>query len=406
MIALLRGAAFAGLGLTLGLCASVAHAADPPPLDSPTAPVPSATAPASASAPLPLDPETAKASPANSAPSSPALAPQPDARPPLAPRLAPLPPMPPQPPAARERTDPMFTMGLALTAAGGAGLAIATALIATAPTPKIPTCDPCSKFGCSGEVGDFGSFCGREEKNSSQKIIGSGLLGASLVTVLVGAPVLALGAGPEPSEVGPRQSDSWFLAGIGLSAFGAAALAGSALSGISDTRGDHAIAAIPFALLGTTSLLVGIPVWASNARRMEVPNDSGVRWVRRSRGMAVAGATLTILGASLMGGGSMFASFGQDQPEIHGLSAALAFSGVGLLMTGVPVWYLGQERVPIDAARMVGTRSGGALGSASLDATEGPRAERASAPAYVPPARTARPEIQVGPTSIGMRMVF
>lgn len=296
----------------------------------------------------------------------------------------------------------MFTMGLALTAAGGAGLVIATALIATAPPLNNMTCSSCTPFGCGG--GDFG--CETQARNSSQKIIGSGVLGASLISVLVGAPVLALGAAQEPSEIGPRQSDGWFLAGIGLSTFGAAALAGSALTGIADAHGDYAALSIPFALLGTTSLLVGIPIWASNAKRMEVPNASGVRWVRRSRGMAVAGATLTILGASLMGGGSMFASFGTAGSTARAISATLAFSGVGLLMAGVPVWYLGQERVPVDASRRVGTRSGGALGQASLDATEGPRGEQASASSYAPPARAVRPEIQVGPMSIGMRMAF
>jgi hypothetical protein len=360
MIALFRGATFAALGLTLGLSASVARAADLPPEAAalaPAAPSPSVAAPA-----------------------------------PLAPRLA---PTLPSPPAGRERTDPMFTMGLALTAAGVAGLAIASGLIATAPTSNLVTCDLCEP-GCGSAGGPFD--CGRNAKNGPQKLIGSGLFGASLITVLVGAPVLALGAAAEPSEVGPRQSDGWFLTGIGLSTFGAAALAGAALAGIGDVRGQHAGASLPFALIGTTSLLVGIPVWASNAKRMEVPNDSGVRWVRQSRGMAVAGATLTILGASLIGGGSMVASFGTGEAGVHGLSATLAFSGLGLLMTGVPVWYLGQERVPVDASRTMGMRSVGAPQSASFGAVEGLRAERASAP---PP---VRPEIQVGPTSIGMRM--
>jgi hypothetical protein len=257
-------------------------------------------------------------------------------------------------------------------------------------------CDPCSDFNCVGDVCANGP---------SRKIAGSGLLGASLVTTLIGAPVLAVGTLAEPLDVGPRDSDVTLLAGIGLTTFGAAATAGGALAGLADRRSRYPGASVSAALVGTTAMLVGMPLWAGGTRRVMNPSSTGVRWVRQNRGMMIGGITLSVLGAAMVGAGGIVSSFGGDDDGIRALSGTLAFGGLGMVIAGIPLWYVGEQRVPVDPWEAVASRMPPAYAVGSAEQERTPRSVQAE-PQAPPPRARLRTELHVGPTSVAMRLSF
>jgi hypothetical protein len=119
----------------------------------------------------------------------------------------------------------------------------------------------------------------------------------------------------------------------------------------------------------------------------------------------VAGITLSVIGATLMGGGGIIASFGFNESGVNVLSGSLAFGGLGMVIAGVPLWWVGAERVPVDPWEAFALRQLPPYAVASSEEERAPRSGQAKP--LVPPAPAPlRPEILVGPTSVAMRLSF
>jgi hypothetical protein len=277
------------------------------------------------------------------------------------------------PPPPPPRVDPLRNMGIALTSMGAAGLIGSSVMIATGKEETIPP--PCPvMFGCRPTI-----------VKSYQQVAGAGLFGASLFGVLLGAPLWAAGAAEEPLDEGQRASDGRFLAGVGLTVFGAASAAAGAFAGLADNNSNHGDVGVPFAVFGTISMMVGLPLWVSGSKRHSAPD--GPRMVRRSRGMMAGGITITIIGAATMGAGAIMTSFGSRDEGFRAFAGAMTFTSLGLVLAGIPMWYYGQEKVP-DTPWGTGS----------------PAPPTASA--APPPSPTPKPEIQIGPTGASMKFSF
>jgi hypothetical protein len=363
-----RMGALLGAALSL-LVTAPARAAEPPP-----------DAPAEAAPPAPRLPARAALPPAPPPPTSPWWA------------MAPAPAPPP-------RTDPLKTMGITLTALGAAGLLGSSIMVATSKDQPAP-CDPCSSNVCNAPV--FG--CNPGPIPSDQRIVGSALLGASLITTLIGAPLWALGSIEESPELGLRSSDTTLLVGIGLTTLGAAATAGGAFAGLAGGRRNAQLPAVVAGIVGTTSMLVGIPIWASGTKRKPPPSDAGIPLVRRSRSLMLAGISLSIVGATFMGGGAIVGGFSNGEGGARALSAGLTFGGLGVLLAGIPMWYVGQEKVPSDAWSPSDPAS--APTAYAVPPSSEPRDAPAEERRRPPPRASIQPSLQVGPTSVALRFSF
>src|SRR5262249_41894240 len=159
---------------------------------------------------------------------------------------------------------------------------------------------------------------------------------------------------------------------------GAASAAAAAFSGLADVHGDWASAATPFAVLGTTAMMIGIPLWFTGAKRN--PPADGPPMIRRSRGVMAGGIAITMVGAATMGGGAIVTSFGSTDREFRQFVGATTFGALGLVLAGIPMWYFGQENIPEPP-------------SSARAATRRPVAAREAPP---------MPEINVGPTGLSM----
>jgi hypothetical protein len=309
-----------------------------------------------------------------------------------------LPQAPPPP------TDPLKTMGITFTALGAAGLLGSSLLIATAKAEPAP-CDPCGPVVCD----EPGFFCNPGPLASSQAVAGSGLLGASLVTTLIGAPLWALGSLDEETALGMRSNDTTLLVGAGLTTVGAAAAAGGAFGGLATSRGQAQPAAIIAAISGTTMMLVGLPLWALGTRRLPPLGDVGGTVVRRSRGLMLGGISLTIVGATLMGAGAIMGALSQRDDGVRLVSGMAGFGGLGLALGGVPMWYVGQEKVLVDpwAPPSQALEPEAYVVPPSSAPRGAPVGEALAAAPRRPPARALfRPNLEVGPTSVALRFVF
>lgn len=358
------------LGVALGLFTASARGADPPPE------APSAEAPG--------------------APSSPALAPT---LPSIAEPWWRLPLGPPAP----SRADPLMSMGIALTSVGAAGLIASSVILATADNTPPASCNPCTSPSCPFPPGgDFS--CRRGPQTPQQRINGGALLGASLVTVLIGIPVAAIGSMEVLPELGPRENDTRMLLGAGLTTAGAAAVAAGAFAGLAKREPAGFDGAAISSLVGTTAMLVGIPVWAGATKRRLSPTEDGFRVVRRSRRMMVGGITLTLLGTAIMGSAAVVESFGGWELESRVFGGVLGFTGVGMALAGIPMWYIGQDQVP---AREEWVASLPGAKEYTVSASSDGRREQAEEPRRPPAVRASMyPEVQVGPTSMAMRWSF
>jgi hypothetical protein len=294
------------------------------------------------------------------------------------------------------RTDPLKNMGIALTSIGAAGLFSSSIMIATAPPGPLINC----QFGCAPGFGGTPIAT-----NSDRHIAGAGLFGVSLFTTLLGAPLWAVGALEEPLDAGSRASDGTLLTAVGFTVFGAATAAGGAFAGLANNGiSGTQTAPVLEAIIGTGSMLAGLPLWVVGTRRVTPPGGEGPKLGRRSRRMMVGGITLTILGAASMGVGAILASFGRDS-GLQGFSGGMTFTSLGLVMAGIPMWYFGQEKVP--ESTWVSASAAPPPVAYEVAPLGGQPARRAMTAAPNPPPRAAyRPELQVGPTSVSMRFMF
>jgi hypothetical protein len=152
-------------------------------------------------------------------------------------------------------------------------------------------------------------------------------------------------------------------------------------------------------------MLIGIPIWARGTKRITRPSATGVRWVRQNRGLMVAGITLSVIGAAVVGGGGIVSSFGGDDEGVRIASGTLAFGGLGMVIAGIPLWYVGAERVPVEPWEAVALRQPPAYAVASSEEERAPRSGQAEP--LTPRARAPlRPELLVGPTSVAIRVSF
>jgi hypothetical protein len=379
---------WAALGVALGLFTSAARAADPPP-EAPS------EAPAAAAPDAARPPEAPPAAPV--APVAPAAR---RALPPVDFPWWRVPPGPPPPP----RTDPLLHSGIVLTSLGAAGLIASTVMVATAkkaPGP-VSSCDPCSML-CSPVPGV--PQCGPQlPQTPLQRSAGSGLFGASLVTFLIGLPVAAIGSIEESPELGPRESDGMLLLGVGITALSAAASAGGALSGLAKTQEEGFDEGPIASLLGAAGMLIGVPIWAAGLKRRPPSDEEGFRLVRRSRRMMISGITLTLLGSAIVGGGAIIESFGGSGVGRRAFGGTLTFAGLGMVLAGVPMWYVGGEQILVPKTPIASLSAPGVYSVPALSEEGRAGAEEPSRP---PPVRAARfPEVQVGPTSMALRWSF
>jgi hypothetical protein len=362
-----------GVGVALGLFTASARGADPPP-----------------EAPPVEAPEAARS------PSPPALAPR------LLPVAEPWWRSPPAPPPPT-RADPLMGMGIAITSVGAAGLIASSVILATAKKLPPAMCDPCTSSACPFPPG--GTLeCRSTPQTPQQRINGSALFGASLVTVMIGIPVAAIGSIEVLPEQGSRESDSMMLVGVGLATAGAAAVAAGAFAGLAKRKSAGFDGAAIASLVGTGGMLVGIPVWAGATKRRLSPSEDGFRLVRRSRKLMVGGITLTLLGATLIGGGAVVESLGGFDLDGRVFGGVLGLGGVGMALAGIPMWYIGQDQVPV---REEGVASLPGAREYAVSASSGERRERAEEPRRPPVGRASLyPEVQVGPTSMALRWLF
>jgi hypothetical protein len=165
-------------------------------------------------------------------------------------------------------------------------------------------------------------------------------LTAGGTTMLMSVPIFAMHALTWPNRT-PRRSEGALVTGIVLTTLGTASLAGAFADGVL-SRGEGAATMGALIATGSTTLLVGVPLWASASQRIEVEEETVASPVRMSVGMTLISTGIT---AVAVGGGFLASGFSEKDKGTREvfqiLGGMVAAPGAVLCLIGGPIYATG-----------------------------------------------------------------